>query len=223
MLLRVLAAAVLIGLNWGVYLWAVETEKMVEASLGYYINPLVNVFLGMIFFSERLGKIRLTALVLAFTGVAIMTVQSGVVPWVSLALALTFGLYALVTKQFPSSVDSIEALGWEMVVLGPLGVLYLLREGLRGTWHIAGFGMQATVLLLFAGAITLLPLWLFGRGAKKLPLGVLGFLQYIAPTMMLLLGVAAFGEPFGWGKAAAFLFILVALGLYSSAFRTKSR
>ena len=123
------------------------------------------------------------------------------------------------TKQFPASMDSIEALGWELVLLGPLGILYLAGKGINHTWHITGYGAGVTILLLLAGAVTLVPLWLFGTGAKKLPLGVLGFLQYIAPTMMLLLGVLAFGEPFGWGKAAAFLFILTALAIYSSTYR----
>ena len=216
LMIHIASAAILIGLNWGIYLWAVETERMVEASLGYYINPLINVVLGMIFFSEELGKIRLTALLLALAGVIIMTVQSGSFPWISLALALTFGLYGLVTKKFPPAMDSIEALAREMVVLGPLGIAYLLRSGLDSTLHFPGFGQKVTTLLLLAGAVTLLPLWLFGRGAKKLPLGVLGFLQYIAPTIMLLLGTLVYGEPFGWGKAVSFLIILTALGLYSS-------
>ena len=98
-LVRILAAALLIGMNWGLFLWAIETERMVEASLGYYINPLVNVLLGMIFFSEELGKVRLTALLLAFAGVLILTLQTGVFPWISLGLAFSFGLYGLVTKQ----------------------------------------------------------------------------------------------------------------------------
>jgi len=216
LLLRLLVAAVLIGLNWGIYLWAVESSRMVEASLGYYINPLVNVILGMIFFSEKLGRRRFIALILATAGVLVMTFETGVFPWISLLLAFSFGLYGLVTKQFPSELDSIEALAGEMVLLGPLGGAYLLLAGQGGTVHIAGFGTLTTVLLLAAGLITLLPLWLFGRGAKSLPLGVLGFLQYVAPTMMLLLGVLIYGEAFSWGKGVAFLFILAALTLYSS-------
>jgi chloramphenicol-sensitive protein RarD len=214
--LRVLAAAVLIALNWGIYLWAVEMERMVEASLGYYINPLVNVVLGIFFFSEKLGRKRLTALILALIGVIIMTVDTGVFPWISLLLALSFGLYGLATKQFPPELDSIEALAGEMLFLGPLGAAWLIFMGRGGAVHIAGYGPLTTVLLLTAGLITLLPLWLFGRGAKSLPLGVLGFLQYVAPTTMLLLGVFVYGEPFSWGKGAAFLFILAALSIYSS-------
>jgi chloramphenicol-sensitive protein RarD len=214
--IRITTAAILIGLNWGIYLWAVAAEKMVEASLGYYINPLINVILGMIFFSEKMGKIRLAALILAFIGVIIMTIQNGVFPWVSLGLALSFGLYGLVTKKFPPEMDSIEALAREMILLGPLAMGYLVFIGFKGSWHIEGFGQEVTLMLILAGVVTLLPLWLFGRGAKMLPLGVLGFLQYIAPTCMLLLGTLVYGEPFGWEKGLAFAFILTALGLYSS-------
>ncbi|MDC7218368.1 MAG: EamA family transporter RarD [Spirochaetales bacterium] len=220
--LRVLAAALLIGFNWGIYLWAIEFEHMVEASLGYYINPLLNVLLGMIFFSEKLGKTRLAALLLAAVGVLIMTFQNGVFPWLSFALALSFGLYGLVTKKFPPEMDSIEALAREMTLLGPPAVLYLIFLGSRGASHLSGYGQNVTVLLILAGSVTLLPLWLFGRGAKRLPLGVLGFLQYIAPTLMLLLGTLVYGEPFGWGKAAAFAFILTALALYSSTIKNNT-
>ncbi|MDC7223650.1 MAG: EamA family transporter RarD [Spirochaetales bacterium] len=215
LLLRVCAAALLIGINWGIYLWAVEKERMVEASLGYYINPLINVVLGMIFFSEKLSKIRFAALMLALGGVIIMTIQTGSFPWISLGLALTFGLYGLVTKRFPPEMDSIEALAREMMVLGPPAVLFLVVAALRGQVHFSGSGLAQQALLLGAGVVTLLPLWLFGRGAKTLPLGVLGFLQYVAPTLMLILGVAVYGEPFGWGKALSFVIILTALGLYT--------
>jgi chloramphenicol-sensitive protein RarD len=214
--LRLFTASILIGLNWMIYLWAIEKGLMVEASLGYYINPLVNVLLGMIFFSEKLGKIRLTALILAFTGVLIITIESGVFPWLSIALALSFGLYGLVTKRFPPEMDSIEALAREMFFLGPFALIYLTYLGSNGSWHFFAYGSKETLLLIMAGSVTLLPLWLFGRGAKTLPLGVLGFLQYVAPTSMLLLGILIYREPFNPGKAVAFAFILIALGVYST-------
>lgn len=214
--LRIGLASLFLLLNWGLFIWAVSVNRMVEASLGYYINPLINVVLGIIFFSEKLGTRRLIALVLASVGVVIITLGTGVFPWVSLVLALCFGFYGLIAKSLPERVDSLESLAWVMVLLGPAGGIYLLLSARTGTVHLTGYGTPTTILISLAGFVTLLPLWLFGRGAKKLPLGMLGFLQYTAPTLMLTLGVLIYGEPFGWHKAAAFLFILVALGLYTS-------
>ena len=175
-------AALLIGANWGIYIWAVNSERILEASLGYYMNPLVNVVLGMLFLSERIGPRRKIAIVLALIGVLLMTLDAGVFPWVSLVLALTFGFYALTVKRLPDELDSIEVLAWVTGILGPFAAGYIAFAALSGTgggWHLVGYGTKVTVMLLGSGVITLLPLWLFGIGAKKLPLGVLGFLQYV--------------------------------------------
>jgi chloramphenicol-sensitive protein RarD len=214
--LHIFWASLLILLNWGLFIWAVSEKRILEASLGYYINPLINVILGIIFFSETLGRRRLTALILAFIGVVIMTLAAGTFPWVSIILALCFGLYGMITKSFPAEMDSIESLGWVMAILSPAGAVYLIFLWEKGSLHLTGFGSLTTVLLLLAGFVTLVPLWLFGTGAKKLSLGMLGFMQYIAPTLMLILGIFVYGESFDIMKGIAFVFILVALGLYSS-------
>ncbi len=220
--LRIIVASLLIGLNWILYIWAVSTDHILEASLAYYINPLINVILGIIFFSEKLGKIRFAALLLALIGIIIMTLAGGTFPWISIILALTFGLYGMVTKGFPSEIDSIEVLAWEMVVLSPLALIYLIFLGYHESWHLISQGTATTIMLSLAGIVTLIPLWLFGVAARKLPLGVLGFLQYITPTFMLILDVFVYKEPFNLYKGVAFIFILTALSLYSSTLIIKS-
>ena len=150
-------AALLIAGNWGLYIWAVSSNRILEASLGYYMNPLVNVILGVVFFSEKLGRRRLIAIVLASGAVVVMILGSGVIPWVSLLLALQFGFYGLAVKSLPKEIDSIETLAWEMVVLGPPAVAYLVYLGAGGSWHIVSEGNLTTGLLLASGVVTLLP------------------------------------------------------------------
>ena len=215
----IIGASLLISFNWGLFIWAVAADKILEAGLGYYINPLVNVVLGMIFFSEKLGPMRAIALALASAGVAVITLAAGVFPWFSIVLACTFAFYGLLVKQLPADFDSVEILGWVTTIIGPLSGLLLVVMGVRGEWHIVGFGTPTTILLVFAGMATFLPLWLFGVGARNLPLGVLGFLQYIAPSLMVLIGVLVYGEPFGFTRGAAFFLVALALGFYSSTLR----
>ena len=210
------AAAMLLGSNWLVYNWAVANERIVEASLGYYINPLVNVALGVIFLSERLGRIRLTALLFAVSGVGVMVAAAGVFPWVSVVLAVSFGFYGLTVKHLQVRMDGIELLAWVTAIPGVPAAAYLGVLGLRGEWHIGN------TILAGAGAVTLIPLWLFGISARHLPLGVLGFLQYIAPTTMLIIGTVVYGEPFDAARAVAFGLVLAALGIYSITFRSSS-
>ncbi|MCG8453389.1 MAG: EamA family transporter RarD [Spirochaetales bacterium] len=215
-----LAATILIAANWGTYIWALSVNRMVEASLGYYINPLVNVVLGVVFLSEKLAKRQRIAVALASLGVLVMTLFAGVFPWVSLILALCFGFYGLVVKTLPSEFDSIETLAWLMAFLGPLAAGYLLWCGnSEAGLHLVGYGSLVTTLLLLSGFVTLIPLWLFGIGARSLPLSVLGFLQYVAPSIMLLLGVLVYKEPFGLAQALTFVLILSALGLSTTPSR----
>lgn len=213
--INLLLAALLIAGNWGVYIWAVATERILEASLGYYINPLVNVVLGVIFFSERLSRTRYVAIFLALAGVVLMTLDAGTFPWISILLALQFGFYGLAVKSLPSEIDSIEVLAWETVLLGPIAAAYLAYLGGNGKLHFSGFGPTVTVMLVLAGIVTLVPLLLFGMGARRIPLSAMGFLQFVAPTMMLLLGVFAYGEPFGIYRGISFLLVATALVLYS--------
>jgi len=218
-ILNLAAAALLIAGNWGVYIWAVATERILEASLGYYINPLVNVVLGVIFFSERLDRIRYIAIFLALVGVVLMTLDAGTFPWISILLALQFGFYGLAVKRLPAGIDSMEILGWETALLAPIAAVYLASQGFRGTLHLTGYGSTVTIMLLLAGVVTLAPLWLFGIGARSIPLSAMGFLQFVAPTMMLLLGVLAYGEPFGIFRGIAFALVAAALILYSITLR----
>ena len=215
-------ASFLIAGNWGVFIWAISSGHIVEASLGYYMNPLVNVALGVVFLKERLGRLRLTAIVLALLAVIFLTVQAGSFPWVSVLLAVFFGFYGLIVKRLPAEIGSIEVLAMETVVLGPLAVAYLIVVSAEGSGHWLGSGTSVTVLLSLAGFVTLLPLWLFGIGAQRIPLGVLGFLQYTAPTMMLLLGVLVYGESFAVSRLAAFVLVAIALTLYTISLRRES-
>jgi len=209
-------AAIFISCNWGMYLWAVSHGKIVEASLGYYINPLINVVLGVLFFSEHMGRTRYIAIFLAAAGVVLMTLDAGVFPWLSMVLALSFGFYGFSVKYLPPELDSIEVLAWETLLLSPVAAGYLVFLGIDGSIHFFGSGPSVTIMLVLAGFVTLLPLWLFGIGARRIPLSTMGFLQYTAPTIMLLLGVLAYGEPFGLYRGAAFILVAAALVLYST-------
>jgi len=217
-----LIAAVLISCNWGLYLWAVFAGKIVEASLGYYINPLISVLLGVLFFSEQMGRTRYIAIFFASAAVILMTLDSGVFPWLSLVLAFSFGFYGFAVKHLPSEIDSIEVLAWETLLLSPLAIGYLVFRGIGGVLHFTGSGTGVTVLLVLAGLVTLLPLWLFGVGAKRIPLSTMGFLQYLAPTIMLLLGVLVYGEHFGLFRGLAFTLVAAALVLYSTTLAKRS-
>ena len=212
-------ASLLIGVNWGVFIWIVATERILEASLGYYITPLVNVLLGVIFFSERLGRIRYIAIFLTLIGVVLMTLDTGIFPWLSILLAVMVGFYGMAVKQLPLEIDSIEVLAWETALLGPIAAAYLVVQGFDGFLHFSGYGSKVTILLILAGIATLAPLWLYGIGVKRIPLSALGFLQFIAPTMMLLLGVLVYGEPFGIYRGIAFTLVASAMVLYTISLR----
>ena len=205
-------SAVLIGTNWFVFLWSVLTERLSDASLGYFISPLVAVLLGMVVLGERLRRLQWVAVSVATIGVLCMAVNLGKLPWISLALAGTFGFYGLTRKRVP--VAPAPGLAVEMLLLLPFmacGMFLVPQEfGLRA------FGESdfLTVMLLLAGVQTMVPLVLFAAGAKRLPLSTLGVLQYISPIGQLLLATLAFGEPFGAGKAIAFGIIWCAVVLY---------
>lgn len=204
------AAALFLAGNWGMFIQAVATGRILEASLAYYINPLINVVLGVLFFSERLGRLRKMAVGLALAAVILMTLDAGVIPWFSVLLALLFGLYGMVVKKLPPELDSMEILAWETMFLFPLSVSYLIFFRIPVPNESSPF-----LLLPVAGAATLIPLWFFCIGARNLSLSAMGFLQFTAPTTMLLLGVLVYGESFGPLRAVAFGVVALALGLYS--------
>ena len=204
--------AALIGTNWLIYIWAVVHGHVLETSLGYYLNPLFNVLLGVIILKERLSRAQLGAVLLAAAGVALLAWGAVSGLWISLSLAISFGLYGFIRKIAP--VDALEGLSVETALLAPASFLYLLwvHDGISG---LAAFGPAATFLLVLAGLITAVPLLLFNAAAKRLPFSTLGFLQYIAPSLQFLLAVLVFGEPFTAVHALCFGAIWTALAIYA--------
>ncbi len=206
-------SAVLIAINWVTFVWSVMDNRLSEASLGYYINPLVWVFMGRVFLSERMRGAQWFSVFLAAIGVGILTWRIGYLPWISLTLATSFALYGLVRKQ----VDAAPATGLavEMILLIPLMLLLIFYDHVQhGSAFLEG-PMWVSAYLLLGGIVTAVPLVLFTGGAKRLQLTTMGMLQYISPTGQLLLAVLAFGEPFGGDRLTAFVFIWIALIIYS--------
>jgi chloramphenicol-sensitive protein RarD len=207
------ASGLLIASNWLVYVWAVNNGHMLEASLGYYINPLINVLLGMLVLRERLRPLQWLAVGLACLGVAQQVWQLGSLPWVSLVLALTFGLYGLIRKQAP--VAALPGLVVETWMLLPLALGWLLFFADGASTHAAFWTTREALWLAAAGPITLVPLVCFNAAARHLPYATLGFLQYIAPTLVMLQAILLFGEHLSPTRLVAFGCIWLALLVYS--------
>jgi chloramphenicol-sensitive protein RarD len=215
---RVLAgfafSALLLSINWLLYIWAVNNDHVVDASLGYFINPLVNILLGLVFLKERLRPVQWLAVALAAAGVAWLTWQAGHPPWIGLALAFSFGGYGLLRKT--ALLGPLEGLTLEALLLFPLAFGYFVYLSWNG--HNAFLSAPASTqwLLLAAGPITAIPLLLFAAGARRIPLSLMGLLQYLSPTLQLLLGVWLYHEPFGSARMAGFAVIWSGLVLYSA-------
>ncbi len=207
------ASALLLSSNWFIYIWAVNDGRVVDASLGYFINPLFNVLLGFLLLRERLRPVQWTAVALAAAGVAWLTWQGGQLPWVALTLAVTFGLYGLLRKT--AALGALEGLALETLLLFPLALAYLVVLTVQGRNGFAHAPLPLQLLLAAAGPITAIPLLLFAAGARRIPLSVLGLLQYIGPTLQLLLGVWLYHEPFGGARLFGFALIWGALAVYS--------
>ncbi|RKL67700.1 protein RarD [Salipaludibacillus neizhouensis] len=209
----ILLAALFISINWVIFIWAVANDRIVEVSLGYYINPLFNVLLGVIFFKETLHFWQRIAVGLAFTGVAILTFSFGEVPYIALLLAVSFGCYGLVKKQ--TKIGAMTGLTLETLLLTPiaLGFLFWIHRDVSSILHLQN--LSTGYLLIGTGIATAVPLLLFGIGAQKIPFSLIGFLQYIAPTIMLILGVIFYNEPFTIVHVVSFAFIWVGLVIYS--------
>lgn len=208
-----LAGGVLLSINWGVFVWAITTSHIVEASLGYFINPLVSVALGVIVLREHLSPAQRIAVGIAVVGVAGMTILSGVAPWISLILAFSFGTYGLLKKR-TTAAPPIEGLLMESAFVAVPAVLYLATLAGDGTGAV-GSSPTTTLLLIAAGAVTVFPLVLFGAAAKRIPLSTLGILQYIAPILQLLLGVVLYGEAVSSGEWFGFVLVWIALAIYT--------
>jgi chloramphenicol-sensitive protein RarD len=212
-LLTYLVTASLLGINWLVYVWAINAGFIVESSLGYFINPLVSVLLGVIFFREKLRLWQWLPLGLALLGVIYLTVSHGALPWIALILAFSFGFYGLIKKSAPLS--SIDGFALETGIMFLPAILYLLYFKSLGQGVFVDQGLKITLLLIFAGFVTGFPLLLFGAGARRIRLSTLGLLQYIAPTGQLLVGVLIYGEKFTQEKLVGYSIIWIALVFYS--------
>lgn len=208
-----LAAALLLGVNWFVYVWAVGAGYVVETSLGYFINPLVSVLLGVVVLRERLRPMQWVPVGLAAAGVAVLTVSYGYLPWISLALAFSFGAYGLVKKI--ATLPSLQGLTLETALLFPLALVYLVYCEFTGIGAFGHSSPQVNILLALTGIVTVIPLLLFASGARRVTLTTLGLLQYTAPTLQFIIGVFVFHEPMTASHLVGFIIIWVALALFS--------
>jgi chloramphenicol-sensitive protein RarD len=214
-LLPFVGTAVLLTVNWLIYIWANNNGHIVETSLGYFINPLINVLLGVLLLGERMRAWQWAAVGLASVGVAYLTISYGRLPWIALVLALTFGLYGLIRKT--AALESTQGLAVEMALMFLPALGYLVYLGIRGAGSFgrAGVGVPTTALLGLAGIVTAVPLILFAYGARRVPLTRLGVLQYAAPTLQFLVGVILYDEGFSKARLIGFGIIWAALLVYS--------
>lgn len=213
-----LLTAAIISVNWGIYVWAIAVDRTVEAALGYYVNPLFSVFLAAVFLGEKLKRGQVVAILLAAAAVAVLTWERGGLPWVSVALAVTWGFYAMFKRSLP--VGANEGFFLEVLIISVPAALYLVWLGGNGQSHfLAGPGAANAWLLVAAGLITAGPLLLYANSAKLLKLSTIGMMQYIAPSIVFLIAVFWFREPFTGTTLLAFLLIWLSLAVFTwSAF-----
>ncbi len=212
-LLATVLGSLLISVNWLTYIWAVNNNQVIETSLGYYINPLFTVLLGMLVLRERIDRWQAISLLIGLAAVLIKTVTYGRVPWVALGLTFSFGLYSLIKKFY--KLSPINGLAMETLFVTPLALAYLTFKQVEGTGSFGTAGVETTLLLLLAGVVTATPLLWFAQGAKLIPLSTVGFIQYLSPTIGLLLGIFVFKEPFTASDLVSFGLIWCAVALYS--------
>jgi chloramphenicol-sensitive protein RarD len=212
-LLILLCSTLLVACNWFLFIWAINTDRILQASLGYYINPILNVLLGMVFLKERLRPMQVVALLLAASGVLFLTVYHGEFPAIALGMAFTFGLYGLIRKVAP--VDSVEGLAVETLLLTLPAVGLLIYFDINGSGAIFRIDRHTDLLLMGCALVTALPLLLFTFGTRSLPFTTIGFLQYIAPSCTFLLAVFAYQEPFLKAQMITFTLIWIALVMFS--------
>lgn len=212
-LFGVVISSLLVTSNWFIFIWAVNTDHIIETSLGYYINPLVSVLLGVIVLKERLTFWQTVSFTLAGVGVLILTLQFGSFPWVAIALACSFGLYGLAKKL--TNLDSLIGLTLETMFITPIAIYYLTSQYVKGIDTFTHTTFSQQLLLIGAGVATALPLLWFAQGARRIPLSMIGILQYIAPTISLMIGVFLYNETFTNTHLITFMFIWSALVIYS--------
>lgn len=211
---RLLASSVLISVNWLLYVWAVAHGRVLEASLGYFINPLLNVLLGVVFLRERLRPVQWAAVLLAALGVSYLTWRAGALPVIACLLALSFGCYGLIRKTV--AVESMVGLGAETLLLTPLGAAFLGYVELHGQGAFTLLPRGPLALLMCSGVVTAVPLWLFSFGARRVTYATVGLMGYLSPTMQLLLGLYVFREPWDGARAWGFGLIWAGLALYTA-------
>ncbi|MDQ1704992.1 MAG: chloramphenicol-sensitive protein RarD [Frankiaceae bacterium] len=220
-LLLLSLAALVIAVNWGLYIWGVNHKHVVETSLGYFVNPLVTVALGVLVLGERLRRTQWAAVGVAAAGVVVLTIDAGRPPWIALSLAASFGTYGLVKKVV--GVGPIEGLVVETSILAPLALGYLLVVSATGSGTFVSHGLGHSLLLVGAGPVTALPLLAFAGAAAAVPLSRLGLMQYLTPTLQFLLGVLVRHEPLGAGRLVGFALVWVALALFTIDTATRRR
>ncbi len=220
-LLSTVVAGVLVSANWGIYIWAVNDGRIVETSLGYYLNPLVSVVLGGVALRERLDKGIRIATGAAALGVLVLAISYGRIPWISLALAATFATYSLVKKL--AGLDAVVGMVAETAAVFPFALGFLLAKQGAGDGAFWNSGPANSLLLALAGPVTAIPLLAFAAGLKRIPLSRMGFLQYVSPTLQLFLGVVVYGEAFGAMHAIGFGTVFAALAIYLSTRKTTRR
>ena len=211
---RLATSATLISVNWLIYVWAVGNGHVIDSSLGYFINPLLSVVLGVVVLGERLNRSQTFAVGLVVVGVLYLTIVAGRPPWIALALATSFGLYGLIRKVVV--VDAVPGLATETLLLAPFALGFLVWVEARGVGAFGHASAPVTALLVGSGLITALPLALFAYGARRIPLSTVGLVQYIGPTLQFLLGVTVFHEPFTRQRGVGFAFIWTALVIYAA-------
>lgn len=207
--------AAFISINWGVYVWAIAVDRTVETALGYYINPLVTVVLGVVFLGERFDRVQIVAVMLAIVAVVILTIEAGGLPWVSLALAFSFAFYGYLRKTLP--IGASQGFLLEVLLLTPPCLAYIAWLEMNGQGHFLFGETRDVFLLLAAGPVTAIPLILYGFGARMLRISTIGLMQYISPTFIALIAVFVFGEAFGPIRLLAFALIWLALIIYTWA------
>jgi chloramphenicol-sensitive protein RarD len=203
----------IVGANWFLFIWAINTDRVLQTSLGYFINPLINVVLGLVFLKERLRPLQAVAVILAGIAVIFLTIQVGEPPWIALAIAFTFGFYALIRKVAP--VSSLVGLSVETLLLSLPALAYLAYLDMNGRGVFLRITGTMDLLLIGAALVTALPLLLFTLGARRLNLATVGLLQYIAPSCTFMLAVFFYGEPFAMAQLWAFILIWTALAIFS--------
>jgi chloramphenicol-sensitive protein RarD len=207
-------AAVLIGVNWLTFIWAVNAGHIVETSLGYFINPLLSVCIGVLFLHERLRQLQWISIGMATAGVLFLTIVHGSIPWIALTLSMTFAFYGFVKKKAP--LGSLQGLTLETGILLVPAVLYFMIGAMNHSVTLMGNGLTLSILLAGAGIITIMPLLLFSSAARLIPLSLLGILQYISPTLQFFIGIVVYKEPFSRMQFIGYGFVWIALILFAT-------